>query len=57
MSKIVTLREIMLRLTTEKNNRFIQSNTFRADYGGEEAGVAVSLANYGLGSEYVTKLP
>lgn len=57
MSKIVTLGEIMLRLSTENNNRFIQSNTFRADYGGGEANVAVSLANFGIESEYVTKLP
>ena len=56
MSKIVTLGEIMLRLSTENNNRFIQSNTFRADYGGGEANVAVSLANFGVESEYVTKL-
>ncbi|MGL5089191.1 MAG: PfkB family carbohydrate kinase [Fusobacteriaceae bacterium] len=57
MSKIVTLGEIMLRLSTENNNRFIQSNSFRADYGGGEANVAVSLANFGIESEYVTKLP
>lgn len=57
MSKIVTLGEIMLRLSTENNNRFVQSNTFRADYGGGEANVAVSLANFGIESEYVTKLP
>ena len=57
MSKIVTLGEIMLRLSTENNNRFIQSNTFRADYGGGEANVAISLANFGIPSEYITKLP
>ena len=57
MSKIVTLGEIMLRLSTENNNRFIQSSGFRADYGGGEANVAVSLANFGIESEYVTKLP
>lgn len=57
MGKIVTLGEIMLRLSTENNNRFIQTNTFRADYGGGEANVAVSLANFGVPSEYVTKLP
>lgn len=57
MGKIVTLGEIMLRLSTENNNRFIQSSTFRADYGGGEANVAVSLANFGIPTEYVTKLP
>ena len=57
MSKIVALGEIMLRLSTENNNRFIQSSGFRADYGGGEANVAVSLANFGIESEYVTKLP
>ena len=57
MSKVVTLGEIMLRLSTENNNRIIQSNGFRADYGGGEANVAVSLANFGIKSEFVTKLP
>ncbi|WP_297598451.1 sugar kinase [uncultured Cetobacterium sp.] len=57
MGKIVTLGEIMLRLSTENNNRFIQSSSFRADYGGGEANVAISLANFGIPTEYVTKLP
>lgn len=57
MRKIVSLGEIMLRLSTENNSRFIQSGSFRADFGGGEANVAVSLANFGIPSEYVTKLP
>lgn len=55
--KIVTLGEIMLRLSTVEDKRIIQSNVFRADYGGGEANVAVSLANFGLNASYVTKLP
>lgn len=47
----------MLRLSPEGNNRFIQSECFRAIPGGGEANVAVSLANYGHRSCYVTKLP
>ena len=47
MSKIVTLGEIMLRLSPEGNDRFIQSDSFRIIPGGGEANVAVSLANYG----------
>lgn len=57
MGKVVSLGEIMLRLSTENSNRFIQSSSFRADFGGGEANVAVSLANFGIPSEYVTKLP
>ncbi len=55
--KIVTLGEIMLRLSTSGNTRFIQSNRFDVVYGGGEANVAVSLANYGQEVHYVTKLP
>lgn len=57
MSKVVTLGEIMLRLSTEDNLRITQSNSFRADFGGGEANVAVGLANFGIKTEYVTKLP
>ena len=55
--KIVTFGEIMLRLTPPDYLRFNQTNLFRASYGGSEANVAVSLANYGLQSEFVTRLP
>ena len=47
MAKIVTLGEIMLRLSPEGNDRFIQSESLRIIPGGGEANVAVSLANYG----------
>ena len=55
--KIVTFGEIMMRLTPPDYLRFNQTNLFRASYGGSEANVAVSLANYGLQSEFVTRLP
>ena len=57
MSKIVTLGEIMLRLSPEGNDRFIQSDSFRIIPGGGEANVAVSLANYGHEAYFVSKLP
>ena len=47
MGKIVTLGEIMLRLSTPGNTRFVQSDNFDVVYGGGEANVAVSCANYG----------
>jgi 2-dehydro-3-deoxygluconokinase len=55
--KVITLGEIMLRLSTPGNNRFVQSNSFDVVYGGGEANVAVSLANFGHDSYYVSKLP
>ncbi len=57
MSKIVTMGEIMLRLSTPNNERFIQADEFDVCYGGGEANVAVSLANYGHQTEFVTKVP
>lgn len=57
MAKIVTMGEIMLRLSTPGNKRFIQADTFEVNYGGGEANVAVSLANFGHESEFVTALP
>ena len=57
MSKIITFGEIMLRLSPKGNERFIQSEMFNIIPGGGEANVAVSLANYGHESCYVTKLP
>lgn len=57
MGKIVTLGEIMLRLSPEGNDRFIQTDHFRIIPGGGEANVAVSLANYGHEAVFVTKLP
>lgn len=57
MAKIVTLGEIMLRLSTPGHSRFVQTDTFDAVYGGGEANVAVSCANYGHDAYFVTKLP
>lgn len=55
--KVITMGEIMLRLTTPGYKRFTQSESFDAVYGGGEANVAVSLANYGLKPYFITKLP
>jgi 2-dehydro-3-deoxygluconokinase len=55
--KIVTFGEIMLRLTPPGFQRFSQARNFKASYGGGEANVAVSLANYGEAVEFVTRLP
>ncbi len=57
MGKIVTFGEIMLRLEPEGYYRFVQAVSLGATYGGGEANVAVSLANFGLDAAYVTKLP
>lgn len=57
MKKIVTLGEIMLRLSTPGNKRFVQSDNFDAVFGGGEANVAVSCANYGHEVYFVSKLP
>lgn len=57
MGKIITLGEIMLRLSTPGNTRFVQSGSFDVVYGGGEANVAVSCANYGHDVYFVTKLP
>lgn len=55
--KIVTFGEIMLRLATPGNLRFAQSNELVATFGGGEANVAVSLANFGIKTDFVTRLP
>ena len=55
--KVVTFGEIMLRLAPEGYLRFTQADKFGVVYGGGEANVSVSLANYGLDSAFVTKLP
>lgn len=57
MKKVVTFGEIMLRLATPDYLRFSQSREFVATFGGGEANVAVSLANYGLKPEFVTRVP
>lgn len=56
-NKIVTFGEIMLRLQTPGYKRYIQAQSFDAEYGGGEANVAVSLANYGKNACFVTKIP
>ena len=55
--KAITFGEIMLRLEPEGYSRFLQADKFQAVYGGGEANVAVSLANYGVDTAFVTKLP
>lgn len=55
--KVVTFGEIMLRLSPPNYQRLIQTDSFDVTYGGGEVNVSVSLANFGLNSYYVTKLP
>ena len=57
MKRIVTFGEIMLRLATPGYLRFSQANELSATFGGGEANVAVSLANYGMEASFVTRLP
>ena len=57
MKNIVTMGEIMARLSPKNNLRFNQADHFEVIYGGGEANVAVSLANYGHNVSFVTKLP
>ncbi|MCD8042161.1 MAG: PfkB family carbohydrate kinase, partial [Tannerellaceae bacterium] len=56
-NKIVSFGEVMLRLATPDYQRFNQATQFNLSFGGGEANVAVSLANYGLNAEFVTRLP
>ena len=55
--KVVTFGEIMLRLSPPNYQRFIQTDLFDVTYGGGEANVSISMANFGLDSYYITKLP
>ena len=55
--KVVTFGELMLRLAPENYLRFVQSEKYEATFGGAEANVAVSLANYGADVAFVSKLP
>ncbi len=57
MKKVACLGEIMLRLAPDGYLRFQQVNNFQATYGGGEANVTVSLANYGVPTKFVSKLP
>lgn len=55
--KVVTLGEIMLRLSTPDFKRFVQADSFDVTYGGGEANVAAALCNYGLQGTFVSKVP
>ncbi|WP_072984798.1 sugar kinase [Clostridium cavendishii] len=55
--KIVTFGEIMMRLSPKSNKRFSQAEDFKINFGGAEANVAVLLANLGIHSTFVSKLP
>ncbi len=57
MAKVVTFGELMVRLQPYNYERFVQASTLEFTFGGGEANVAVSLANFGLDSVYITKLP
>ena len=57
MSKVVTFGEVMLRLATPGFERFGQSDSLGATFGGGEANVAVSLANYGVPVSFITRMP
>ena len=57
MAKVVTFGELMLRLQPYNYERFVQCDHVEFTFGGGEANVAVSLANYGIDAAYVTKLP
>lgn len=57
MKRVITFGELMLRLAPEGCLRFVQADRFQATYGGAEANVAVSLANYGFDAAFVSKLP
>ena len=55
--KVVTFGELMVRLQPFNYERFVQASTLEFTFGGGEANVAVSLANYGVDAAFVTKLP
>ncbi|HHU60899.1 MAG: sugar kinase [Bacillota bacterium] len=55
--KIVCFGEIMLRLTPPNHRRIVQTDTFDVYYGGGEANVSITLANFGLNSHFITKVP
>ena len=57
MKRIVTFGELMVRLQPYNYERFVQADHLEFTFGGGEANVAVSLANYGMGAAFVTKLP
>jgi len=56
-NKVVTLGEIMLRLSTPDFKRFVQADSFDVTYGGGEANVCAALCNYGLDGTFISKVP
>lgn len=57
MVKVVTFGEIMMKFSPQSFQRFIQAASMNVEYAGAEANVAVSLANYGIATSFVSKLP
>ncbi|MBO5778661.1 MAG: sugar kinase, partial [Clostridia bacterium] len=57
MKTVITFGELMLRLAPNGYYRFFQNDQMQATFGGGEANVAVSLANFGMHAAFVTKLP
>lgn len=57
MKKIITLGEIMLRLSPPDRDKFLGTTSFQVNYGGGEANVSAALANYGVDAGFITKLP
>ena len=57
MSKVITFGEIMMRLNPAGYERFVQADRFEVSFAGGEANVALSLAQYGLDAEFVSKVP
>ena len=57
MAKVITFGELMIRLQPYNYERFVQADHLEFSFGGGEANVAVSLANYGLDVAFATKLP
>ena len=57
MARVITFGELMLRLQPFNYERFVQAQSVEFTFGGGEANVSVSLANYGMDAAFVTKLP
>lgn len=57
MNKVITFGELMMRLATQNHERFGQAQALGLSYGGGEFNVAVSLSNYGVSSQFITRLP
>lgn len=55
--KVVSLGELLLRLTPPDYERFLQAKSFNINYGGAEANVALALSNFGIDSHFITQLP